>query len=219
MRYAWIDAHLDRYDVVRLCRVLGVSRSGYCQWRSRLPSAWAQANAMLDAEVAAIHRASRSSYGRPRIVAQLRRQGKQVGSERVRKSLQRQGLRSVYKRPYRVTTDSDHRLPVAPNLLQRRFDGWQPNCAWVSDITFISTAQGWLYLAAILDLASRRIVGWSMSERINADLVYQALQSAYWQRKPSPGLILHSDRGSQYASRAYWHLAASWGLAVSMSRR
>ena len=140
MRYAWIDAHRDRYDVVRLCRVLGVSRSGYCQWRSRLPSAQAQANAMLDAEVAAIHRASRSSYGRPRIVAQLRRQGKQVGADRVRKSLQRQGLRPVYKRPYRVTTDSNHRFPVAPNLLQRRFDGWQPNCAWVSDITLIPSA-------------------------------------------------------------------------------
>jgi len=133
--------------------------------------------------------------------------------------LQRQGLRPVYKRPYRATTDSDHRLPVAPNLLERRFDGWSANQAWASDITFIATGEGWLYLAAILDLASRRIVGWSMSERINADLVCSALRSAYWQRKPPPGLILHSDQGSQYASRAYRKLAASWGLTVSMSRR
>jgi len=218
VRYAWIDAHRDRYDVVRLCRVLGVSRSGYCQWRNRTPSVRAQANAALDAEVAAIHRANRSSYGRPRIVAQLRSQGKRIGGERVRKSLQRQGLRPVYKRPYRVTTDSAHRLPIAPNLLQRRFDGWQPDRAWAADITFIATGQGWLYLAAVLDLSCRRVVGWSMSERINAELVCQALQSACWQRKPPPGLILHSDRGSQYASRTYRALAASWGMTMSMSR-
>lgn len=122
---------------------------------------------MLDAEVAAIHRASRGSYGRPRIVRQLRAQGRPASAERVRRSLQRQGLRPVYKRPYQVTTDSTHRLPVAPNLLDRRFDGWRPNQARVSDITFVRTGEGWLYLAAILDLASRRIVGWSMSERIN----------------------------------------------------
>jgi len=219
VKYAWIDAHRDGYSISRLCRVLGVSRSGYCQWRNRPPSPRAQANAALDAEVAAIHQTSRRSYGRPRIVAQLRAQGKRIGGERVRRSLQRQGLRPVYKRPYRVTTDSDHRLPVAPNLLERRFDGWSANQAWVSDITFIATGEGWLYLAAILDLASCRIVGWSMSERINAELVCQTLRSACWQRKPPPGLILHSDRGSQYASRAYRKLAASWGMTVSMSRR
>lgn len=135
MRYAWIDAHRDQYSVSRLCRVLGVSRSGYCQWRGREPSRRALANAMLDAEVAAIHRASRGSYGRPRIVRQLRAQGRPASAERVRRSLQRQGLRPVYKHPYRVTTDSTHRLPVAPNLLDRRFDGWRPNQAWVSDIS------------------------------------------------------------------------------------
>lgn len=143
MRYAWIDAHRDQYSVSRLCRVLGVSRSGYCQWRGREPSRRALANAKLDAEVAAIHRASRGSYGRPRIVRQLRAQGRPVSAEHVRRSLQRQGLRPVYKRPYRVTTDSTHRLPVAPNLLDRRFDGWRPNQAWVSDITFVRTGEGW----------------------------------------------------------------------------
>nr|WP_249208153.1 IS3 family transposase [Burkholderia vietnamiensis] len=219
VRYAWIDAHRDQYSVSRLCRVLGVSRSGYCQWRGREPSRRELANAMLDAEVAAIHRASRGSYGRPRIVRKLRAQGRPASAERVRRSLQRQGLRPVYKRPYRVTTDSTHRLPVAPNLLDRRFDGWRPNQAWVSDITFIRTGEGWLYLAAILDLASRRIVGWSMSERINADLVCQALRSACWQRKPPPGLLLHSDRGAQYASRAYRKLTAAFKINVSMSRR
>ena len=219
MRYAFIDTHRDGYSVSRLCRVLDVSRSGYCQWRHRPPSPRAQANAALDAAVAVIHQASRRSYGRPRIVAQLRLQGEHIGGERVRRSLQRQGLRPVYKRPYRITTDSTHRLPVAPSLLQRRFDGWSPNQAWVGDITFIATAEGWLYLAAVLDLASRRIVGWSMSTRINAELVCQALRSACLQRRPPPGLILHSDQGSQYASRAYRNLAKSWKMAVSMSRR
>ena len=219
MRYAWIDAHRDQYSITRLCRSLGVSRSGYCQWRVRAPCVRAQANEALDAEVAAIHRASRGSYGRLRIVRQLQAQGRPVSAERVRRSLQRQGLRPVYKRPYRVTTDSAHVLPVVPNLLNRRFDGWRLNQAWVGDITFVATGEGWLFLAAILDLASRRIVGWSMSERINADLVCQALRSAYWQRKPAPGLLLHSDRGSQYASRAHRNLAAGFGMTVSMSRR
>jgi len=219
VRYAWIDAHRDQYSVSRLCRVLAVSRSGYCQWRERAPSLRAQANAALDREVATIHRASRASYGRPRILAQLRAGGHRIGAERVRRSLQRQGLRPVYKRPYRVTTDSAHSLPVAPNLLGRRFEGWQPNQAWVTDITFVATGEGWLFLAAILDLGSRRIVGWSMSERMQADLVCQALRSAYWQRKPPPGLLLHSDRGAQYASRAYRRLAGSFSMQVSMSRR
>ncbi|WP_425125852.1 IS3 family transposase [Burkholderia gladioli] len=219
MKYAWIDDYRDRYSVTRLCQILGVSRSGYCQWRVRPPSARAQANAALDAQVAAIHRKHRGTYGRPRIVRQLRAQGHSASEERVRRSLQRQGLRPVYRRAYRVTTDSAHSLPVAPNLLDRRFDGWQSDRAWVSDITFVRTGEGWLYLAAILDLASRRVVGWSVSERIDAELVCQALRSACWQRKPAPGLLLHSDRGAQYASRTYRKLAAGFKATISMSRR
>lgn len=141
--YAWIDAYRDGYSISRLCRVVGVSSSGYCQWRTRPLSDRAQANSALDAEVAAIYKASRKSYGRPRIVAQLRSQGRCTGGERVRRGLKRQGLRPVYRRPYRVTTDSDHRLPVAPNMLERRFDDWSANQAWVSDITFIATGEGW----------------------------------------------------------------------------
>ncbi len=125
--YAWIDAQRDHYSVTRLCRVLGVSRTGYCQWQGRAPSARARANAILDAHVRQVHAGSRGSYGRPRIVQTLRRQGLSVGSERVRQSLRRQGLRPVYKRPYRVTTDSSHSLPVAPNTLDRRFDTGYPN--------------------------------------------------------------------------------------------
>ena len=161
----------------------------------------------------------RRSYGRPRITQQLRQQGECVSAERVRQSLKRQGLRSVYRRAYVVTTDSNHRLPVAVNILDRRFDGWQPNQAWVGDITYVATGEGWLYLAAVMDLASRRIVGWSMSDSIDAKLVCAALTSAYWQRKPSPGLLMHTDRGSQYASLEYRRLAGDFGITMSMSRR
>ena len=166
-----------------------------------------------------IHRDSRRSYGRPRITQQLRQQGECVSAERVRQSLQRQGLRPVYRRAHVVTTDSGHRLPVASNILERRFDGWQPNQAWVGDISYVATGEGWLYLAVVMDLASRRIVGWSMSESIDAKLVCAALRSAYWQRKPRPGLLVHTDRGSQYASHDYRRLADDFGITMSMSRR
>ena len=219
MRYAWIEQHRDDYAVSRMCRLLAVSRTGYLQWRRRPPSARAQANARLDAQVAAIHAASKRSYGRPRIVRGLRELGLRVGHERVRRSLQRQALQPVYKRPYRVTTDSNHRQPVAPNVLARRFDGWNLNRAWVSDITYLSTDEGWLYLAVVMDLASRRIVGWSMSDRLQAELVCQALKAAYWQRKPAPGLIMHSDRGSQYASDSCRRLITDFRMLQSMRRK
>ena len=219
MKYAWIEEHRDRFHVTRMCRQLEVSRTGYCQWRTRAPSDRAIANAALDAQVAALHAGSKRSYGRPRIVRGLREQGVQVGHERVRNSLKRQDLRSVYKRPYRVTTDSAHHKPIAPNVLDRRVDGWRVNQAWVADITYVATNQGWLYLACVMDLASRRIVGWSMSERITADLVCRALSSAYWQRKPAAGLIMHSDRGSQYASASHRQMIKDYRMIQSMSRR
>ena len=219
MRYAWIEQHRDLFAVSRMCRLLEVSRTGYCQWRTRAPSARALANGRLDAQVAALHAASGRSYGRDRIVRGLHQQGQCVGHERVRRSLVRQGLRSVYKRPYRVTTDSEHCKPVATNVLDRRFEGWQINQAWVADVTYVATAEGWLYLAVILDLASRRIVGWSMSHRLKAELVCQALVSAYWGRKPAPGLIMHTDRGSQYASKSYRDLIRDFRMTPSMSRK
>ena len=219
MKYAWIEAHRDEFHVTRLCRQLGVSRTGYSQWSARAPSDRAMANAALDVQVAALHAQSKRSYGRPRIVRGLRKQGLRVGHERVRRSLRRQGLGPVYKRPYRVTTDSDHHKPIAPNVLNRQFDGWHINQAWVGDITYLATNEGWLYLAVIMDLASRRIVGWSMSERITADLVCQALKSAYWRRKPVPGLIMHTDRGSQYASGIYRGLIKDYRIVQSMSRK
>jgi hypothetical protein len=172
MRYAWIEEHRDAFGIARMCGLLEVSRSGYCQWRGRAPSDRARSNAALDAAVSKLHAVSRRSYGRPRIVRSLRKQGLQVGHERVRKSLVRQGFRPLYRRPYRVTTDSNHKKPVADNILDRRFDGWPVNRAWVGDVTYVATAEGWLYLAAVMDLASRRIVGWSMSERMRANLVW-----------------------------------------------
>jgi putative transposase len=219
MKYAWIDVNRDQFHVTRMCRQLGVSRTGYSQWRTRAPSDRAMANAALDTRVAALHAQSKRSYGRPRIVRGLRKLGLRVSHERVRRSLKRQALRPVYKRPYRVTTDSDHGKAVAPNILNRRFDGWQINEAWVGDVTFIATREGWLYLAAIMDLASRRIVGWSMSERMKSDLVCQALRSAYSRRKPAAGLIMHSDRGSQYASATHRALIKDYRIVQSMSRK
>ena len=219
MKYAWIDEHRDQYSVTRMCRQLEVSRTGYGQWRTRPPSDRALANAVLDAQVAAMHAGSQRSYGRPRIVRWLRAQGVPVSHERVRKSLQRQGLRPVYRRPYRVTTDAAHHNPIAPNVLDRRVDGWHVNQAWVGDITYIATGEGWLYLACVMDLASRRIVGWSMSDRLKADFVCQALKSAYWRRTPPAGLIMHSDRGSQYASDSHRQLIKDYRMIQSMSRR
>lgn len=146
MKYAWIENNRDKYTVGRLCRVLSASRTGYCQWRVRPPRPQALSNQALGANVAAIHRDSRKSYSRPRITQQLRQQGECVGAERVRRSLRSQGLHPVYRRAYVITTDSAHRLPVAPNLLDRRFDGWQLNQAWVADVKYVSTGEGWLYL-------------------------------------------------------------------------
>jgi transposase InsO family protein len=210
-----METHSDLFSVSRMSRLLDVSRTGFCQWRVRAPSERSIANATLDARVAAIYAATKRSYGRPRIVRDLHASGVRVG----RKSLKRQALSPVYKRPYQVTTDSAHRKPIAPNLLDRRFDGWQVNQAWVADLTYVSTAEGWLYLACIMDLASRRIVGWSMSDRMKADLVCQALKAAYWKRKPPAGLIMHSDRGSQYASDEHRRLIKDYRMLQSMSRR
>jgi putative transposase len=219
VKYVWIEEYRDRYSVARMCRQLEVSRTGYCQWRRRKPSERSVANTALDVQVAAIYQSSKRSYGRPRIVRSLRDSGVSISHERVRNSLKRQDLRPIYKRPFRVTTDSDHHNPVACNLLDRRFDGWKINQAWVGDITYVETAEGWLYLACVMDLASRRIVGWSMRDRMKTELVTQALKSAYGLRRPGAGLLMHTDRGSQYASAAHRQLINDYNMVQSMSRR
>lgn len=219
MKYAWIESNRDQFSVARMCRLLSVSRTGYCQWCARTPSDRAVSNEVLDVQVAAIHAANQQTYGRPRIHEALLKRGATVGHERVRQSLIRQSLQPIYKKPYRTTTDSDHQHPVAPHVLDRRFDGWQPNQAWVGDITYIRTAEGWLYLAVIIDLAKRKVVGWAMSKRMKKELVCDALTMAYWQRKPPPGLIMHTDRGSQYASKKYRKLIKDYAMIASMSRK
>jgi transposase InsO family protein len=219
VKYAWIEAQAGWQPIARLCKVLGVSRSGFLQWRDRGPSDRELANQSLDAQVAVIHAEGKRGYGRIRVTRRLRQSGMRIGAERVRKSLVRQNLRTVYRRPYRVTTDSNHRKPVALNLLDRRFTGWSANQAWTGDITYLLTDEGWLYLAAIVDLGTRRIVGWAMSERMTAKLVCDALQMAYWRRRPPPGLLLHSDRGSQYASDEYRKIISQFQMMQSMSRK
>jgi putative transposase len=219
VRYAWIERHRDDYTVARMCRHLDVSRTGYLQWRRRRPSTRAMANAVLDAQVAAIHAQARQSYGRPRIVRVLQAQGVAIGHERVRQSLLRQTLRPAYRKPYRVTTDSAHLKPIAANVLNRRFEGWEINRAWVADLTYIPTDEGWLYLACVLDLGSRRVVGWSLSDRMKAKLVCDALTMAYWRRKPPAGLIMHTDRGVQYAADDHRKLIAQYRMLQSMSRK
>jgi transposase InsO family protein len=219
VKYAWIEAQAGWQPIARLCNVLGVSRSGFLQWRKRGPSDRDLANRSLDAQVAVIHAEGKQGYGRIRVTRRLRQSGMRVGAERVRRSLLRQNLRSVYRKKYRVTTDSNHGKPVAQNLLDRRFDGWAPNRAWTTDITYLLTDEGWLYLAAIVDLGTRRIVGWAMSERMSAKLVCDALQMAYWRRRPAPGLLMHSDRGSQYASDEYRKLLKQFHMTQSMSRK
>jgi putative transposase len=219
VKYAWIEAQAGWQPIARLCNVLSVSRSGFLQWRARGPSERDLANRTLDAQVAVIHAEGKQGYGRIRVTRRLRQSGLRIGAERVRKSLLRQSLRSVYRKKYRVTTDSNHRKAVAPNLLDRRFIGWLPNRAWTTDITYLLTDEGWLYLAAIVDLGTRRIVGWAMSERMSAKLVCDALQMAYWRRRPSSGLLMHSDRGSQYASDDYRKLLKQFHMTQSMSRK
>jgi len=202
-----------------MCRVLEVSRTGYLQWRVREPSDRQRSNDKLGAQLRVIHAENDRSYGRIRLWKALVKQGQRVGQERVRRLMRLNGLKSVYRRPYRVTTQSDHAKPVAMNLLDRCFHQSEVDRAWVADITYVFTGEGWLYLAAVLDLASRRIVGWSMSERMAGKLVCDALAMAYFRRKPAQGLIAHSDRGVQYASHAYRAQLAQYQMVQSMSRK
>jgi putative transposase len=219
VKYAWIEAHSEQFSAQRACQMLEVSRTGFQQWLLRGPSLRQRQQQRLDVEVRALHEASHKADGRPRLVRALKNKGINVGHEKVRQSMLRQHLCSVHKRRFVHTTDSAHHKPIASNLLNRRFDGWQLNRAWVGDITYIETDEGWLYLATVIDLASRKVVGWSMSERMKTDLVMQALTSAYGARRPEPGLIMHTDRGSQYADRRYVQLLHDYGMVQSMSRK
>jgi len=218
MSYRFIE-HLSKkaIPVERLCRVLGVSRSGY--YGSRQRARRRPAACLTSMQVKAEFAASGKVYGSRRLCAVLRSQGSRIGRHRVRRLMRENRLHALWRRKFVHTTDSGHALPVSHNVLDRRFDPSGPNQAWVSDITYIRTRGGWLYLAVVLDLYARKVVGWAMAPTMHAELVCSALQLAIAQRQPAPGLIVHSDRGSQYASASHQALLARYGLVGSMSRK
>ena len=201
-----------------MCRVLGVSRSGYYDWRDRPASARAQRHQALTEKIRYFHQASRHTYGAPRIRKDLLEEGEQIGENTVALLMQRAGVVPKTVRKFRVTTDSRKTVP-APNLLDRQFMTSKPNERWVSDITFIPTREGWLYLAVIIDLYSRAVIGWAMHKRMKTTLVTDALKMALMRRKVRSPLLLHSDQGSQYASAEYRAALAANGIECSMSRK
>ena len=214
-----IQRHEKAHAVAMMCRMLTVSRSGYYDWRTRPPSARAQANQRLTDDIRRIHQEHKGRVGAPRITRHLHEEGQCVGKNRVAGLMHANGLRAKAARKYKATTNSNHTLPVAPNLLEQDFTAQAPNQKWVSDITYIATDEGWLYLAVVVDLYSRLVVGWAMSERMTAKLVGDALQMALWRRKRPRGVIVHSDRGSQYCSGDYQRLLRDSDLVCSMSKK
>ena len=219
MRFRFIQAHQGAFDIKTMCHTLEVSRSGYYAWRSRQPSQREQANQKLVEHIKQIHQDSRQTYGSPRVHAELFERGIHCNEKRVARLMRLHGLQAKQRRRYKVTTRANPRRPVAENLLNRDFTAERPNQKWVADITYVSTFEGWLYLATVLDVFSRRIVGWSMSDRLKTNLVEDALQMALDRRQPHFALLHHSDRGSQYTSLDYQALLARHHIQVSMSGR
>lgn len=219
MTYQFIADYQGNTPVRWMCQALGVSESGYYAWKRRPPSRCSQEDQLLAEQIEQIHQASRKTYGSPRIQAELRAQGRCCGRKRIARLMRQCGISARRKRHRTCTTDSQHSSPVAPNRLNREFTAERPNEKWVADITGVWTSQGWLYLAAVLDIFSRKVIGWAMAARREDDLVLAALRMALTQRRPQAGLLHHSDRGSQYTSRDYQALLRDWGLEVSMSRK
>jgi putative transposase len=219
MTYRFIDDHRSDWPVRLLCETLEVSTAGYYAWRQRPTSARAQRRHVLVVEIRAIHAEVKARYGSPRIHAELTARGQDCCVNTVARLMRVHGIAAKTARKFRCTTDSNHDLPVADNLLDRQFDPSGANRAWVADITYIPTREGWLYLAAVEDLYSRRVVGWSMADNLESRLVVDALELAVQRRLPQQGLLLHSDRGSQYASEHYQLLLEKHGITCSMSRR
>jgi putative transposase len=214
-----IHAERAQFPVAVSCQILGVSRSGYYRWLGAKPSGQTQSDAQLSAEVKEIYREHAGRYGSPRVQRELAARGRRVSRKRVARLMQQQGLRGRVPRRFRRTTDSRHGFRIAPNLLARNFSAAAPNTAWVGDITYVPTSDGWLYLAVLIDLFSRRVVGWAMSDRIDTELALKALQMAANQRQPLPGLIHHTDRDCRYASAEYQLALRRLGMVTSMSRR
>lgn len=219
MKYAFIENHRHEFSIHRMCSVLEVSTSGYYEWRGRPPSRRALEDQRQGEMVEEIMVKNRHVYGSRRVLEDLIETGEKICRPRVIRLMRLRGLRCKTKRKFKVTTDSSHQLPVAENLLDRQFTTDRPNQVYVGDITYIWTSEGWLYLSVLIDLYSRMVVGWSMSNRMKADLVCDAMMMAIWKRRPSKGMMIHSDRGSQYASRKYQRLLEANGFKCSMSRK
>ncbi len=209
----------QNYSILKMCRILNVSRSGYYQWCKRGESHRRKKDHELKEKILHVFTKYKQRYGSPRIHNELRDMGVRCSKKRVERLMRELGIRARHKRQFKVTTNSKHDYPVFPNLLNRKFKVNAPNKVWVADITYIRTFEGWLYLAAVMDLYSRKIVGWSMSETINTELALSALKMAIHRRKPAKGLMHHSDRGVQYASHPYQKLLKAHQMICSMSRK
>ena len=219
MRYRVIQEHDRRYPIRLMCRALAVSAAGYYAWRVRPESARSVSDRTTRSAIRVIHRDSRETYGSPRIWDALVKQGHRIGEHRVARLMRQDGIRAKTVTKWRATTQSNHQWPVAAHTLNRQFTGAAPNRVWAGDITYVWTPEGWLYLSVLLDLYSRRVVGWAMSQRITVELTEQALTMALAKRAPMAGLLHHSDRGSQYAATSYQRVLAAYGLLPSMSRK
>ena len=219
MRYRFIDAHKKAWPVILMCGVLDVSRSGYYHWAARGPSQRVRSNRDLDSRIQKIFARHKQRYGAPRITTDLHDEGVRCSENRVARRMRALGLRAIQAKKFKVTTDSNHSKPVAPDLIEQDFSATSPNEKWVSDISYIWTDEGWLYLAVVMDLYSRAIVGWSMNRRMTQQLVCDALTMALFRRHFPKGTIIHSDRGSQYCSKRYQRLIKNSGLRCSMGRK
>jgi putative transposase len=219
MKYPFISAHRKIFRVGLMCNILDVSRSGYYIWLRRPESLRKKENRKLAARIKVIHGQKHKLYDSPRIHKELNEDGVVCSRNRIARIMKQEGVRAVVPRKYKATTDSKHNLPVAPNLLKQDFDIKEPNKVWLADITYISTLEGWLYLAAVMDLGCRRIKGWAMSNRLTKELALDALRMAICNNPKTTGIIHHSDRGSQYASLDYQKLLKDKSLICSMSRK
>lgn len=220
MTFRLIEAERAEHSISRLCRVLGVNRVGFYAWRTRPPSARERRDRELGCVIATVFSESRQTYGAPRVHAELQTRGVRVGRKRVARLMRQQGLEGVSRRgKRRRTTTPDPAAPPAPDLVKRRFAAEQPDQLWLADITYLPTYEGWLFLAVVMDVCSRKIVGWAMREDLKSELVVDALGMAVARRRPKPGLVHHSDRGSQYTSLAFGRTLRQSGLLASMGRR
>ena len=218
MKFKFLKEHLTEFPLDASCRVLAVSRSGYYAWSKRPPGARAKRRAELAEKIARVHEQNRKVYGSPRVCQALRAQGERVCQNTVADIMKERKIRAKSRKKFvPKTTDSRHRQPIAGNVLDRQFNAALPDQKWAVDITYVPTDQGWLYLAGVIDLCSRRIVGWSMAAHMQVELVSDALRMAIARRRPGDGLLHHSDRGVQYASEDYVHLLQSHGMQISMS--